>query len=219
MIILSEKTLVKFPDQSFWKLFKDTYGALSTPESIAIFNIALQAPIGTYVELGTFKGKSAISAALGLKKGKFYLVDPILGDTRSARTIRKMVKHVSDGAVKAVAINDYSTNAIPKFNNLSYVFVDSGTHDDGLPMIEVKMLEDRITKDGIVAFHDYGNGFTDVIDAYDYLLGTGKYAEIQISWDLIFDYVRQNNLEEGNSSWHQRENEEFPKFVAALKRL
>lgn len=219
MDIHAEMPTITLPDQSFWKLFKDIYGALSTPESIAIFNIALQAPAGDYVEFGTFKGKSAMSAALGLKKGIFYLVDPIFGSFDTARTVKEIVNRVSDQKVKAVTVNDYSTNVIPKFNNLSYVFVDSGSHDNGLPMKEVQMLEDRIIKDGIIAFHDYGNEFTEVIDAYEYLLGTGKYAEIKISWNLIFDYVRQNHLEENNNSWHQRGNEEFPKFVGALKRL
>ena len=71
---------------------------------------------------------------------------------------------------------------------------------------------------GILAFHDYGNQFTAIARWYDYLVGTGKYEPIAIDWDTIFDYVRDNNLEEGNSSWHERGSEEFPKFVGALKR-
>jgi hypothetical protein len=209
---------MKLPNQSFWKLFKDTHGALSTTESIAIFNIAHQAPEGIYLELGTFRGKSAMSAASGFKKGVFHLVDPIFADPKTARTVEGIVRDVSDKQVKAITVNAYSTDVIPRYNNLSYVFVDSGCHNNGLPMQEVKLLENRIVKDGIIAFHDYGNEFTEVADAYDYLLGTGKYEAIVINWDQIFDYVRENNLELNNNSWHQRGSEEFPKFVGALRR-
>jgi len=209
---------MKLPDQSFWKLFKGTHGALSTTESIAIFNIAHLAPEGIYLELGTYRGKSAISAALGFKKGVFYLVDPIFSDSSTAKNVKKMISQVSDNKVKAVTVNAYSTRVIQNYNDISYAFVDSGCHDNGLPMQEVKMLENRIIKDGIIAFHDFGNEFTEVADAYNYLLGTGKFEIVNISWDQIFNYVRENNLEENNNSWHQRGNEEFPKFVGALKR-
>jgi hypothetical protein len=209
---------MKLPEQSFWKLFKETYGALSTTESIAIFNIAHQVPEGIYLELGTFKGKSAISAASGFKKGVFHLVDPIFADPLTAGSVTKMIRHVSDNQVEAITVSAYSTQVIPRYNNLSYVFVDSGCHDNGLPMQEVKLLENRIIKDGIIAFHDYGNEFTEVADAYSYLLGTGKFEAITINWDQIFDYARENNLEENNNSWHQRGCEEFPKFVGALRR-
>lgn len=204
------------PTPEFWTLFKKTVGAFSTPEAICLMNVASEAPQGGYLELGSHKGKSSISAAYGLKGGVFYLVEPEFKDEDWKKSVDKLVFEVNN-QLKRILIADYSTNVIPKMDDLSFVFVDSGVHDD-LVMEEVKMLEDKIVPRGIIAFHDYLNQFTAVERAYDYLLSTGKYEKIEINWDEIFDYVRDNNLEEGNNSWHEKGSKEFPCFVGALKR-
>lgn len=208
---------MKFPSIEFFEKFKATPGALSTPESIAIYNIALQAPEGVYLELGSHKGKSGMSASLGLKDGLFYLVDPIFEDIELAGSVCDIVQNSAASNVSVVIVADYSTNVIEKHNNLSYVFVDSGSHCDGLPMQEVKMLEDRVVTEGIIAFHDYNSQFHEVKEAYDYLIRTGKYEEISIDWPSIVSHVKENDLEKGNSSWHHTEMA-FPCFVGALKR-
>lgn len=212
------------PSKEFWKIFKETSGALSTAEALAIINLAAQAPQGGYLEVGTHKGKSAMSAFYSLKDGDFALVDPIFEDDK-----------ISGGVFDAVnvAANNYSLHSpktvsivvgtslqmIPLCNELSYVFVDTGSHGDGLPMKEVKLLEDRIVQGGIIAFHDYKNQFTEVEGAYDYLVSTGKYEPIGINWQDIFDYVKEHNLEEGNNSWHlYPELPHPPNFVGALRR-
>lgn len=205
---------MNFPSKEFIEEFKKTVGALSVSESIAIYNIALQAPEGLYLELGSHKGKSGMSAALGLKNGIFVLVDPIFEDKELAEIVCDLVKR---GDVHVDAIADYSTNIIENYDNLSYVFVDSGSHADGLPMQEVKMLEDRVKPEGIICFHDFNSQFHEVREAYDYLISTGKYEEIKIDWESIVNYVRENDLEKGNSSWHHTELD-FPCFVGAVRR-
>lgn len=208
---------MKLPSKQFWDLFKSTHGAFSTPEAIALYNICLDAPEGEYLELGTHKGKSTFAASLALKKGKFYLVDPIFEDAEiNKELLTKLYKNFSH--IKYTLLPDYSTNIIHRYNNLAYVFVDSGDHGEELVSEEVKALEDRVMQGGIIAFHDFGNQFTAVQRWYDYLVSTGKYEAMHIDWKQIFDYVRENNMEEGNSSWHEKGSEEFPKFVGALKR-
>ena len=206
------------PSKEFLELFKVTHGALSVAESIAIMNIADLAPSGEYLELGSHKGKSGMSAAYSLKTGIFTLVDPIFENEGLAEeTIYKVSLMGGNCAVGYIA--DYSTNIIGWFTKpLSYVFIDSGIHDD-LVMEEVKMLEDKMIEGGIIAFHDYLNQFSAVERAFNYLLSTGKFEKIEIDWQHIFDYVVSNNLEEGNESWHQYpELPHPPNFVGALKR-
>jgi len=41
--------------------------------------------------------------------------------------------------------------------------------------------------------------------------------KINIDWDKIVSYVNENNLEEGNTSWHHNELKN-PCFVGAVKR-
>lgn len=184
------------PSKEFLEVFKNTDGALSCAESIAIMNIAAQANElnGLWFEFGTYKGKSAMAAAFGMDKPdkSFWLVDPIFEDWNSVLLIKG--NQILNNTCKAVAWADLSINVIPQYDNYAYVFVDSGSHQDGLPMQEVKLLEDRIVKDGIIAFHDFRSQFKEVEEAYNYLLGTGKFEEIKINWDEIIEYVNQNNL-------------------------
>lgn len=205
------------PSEHFLRIFKKTNGALSVCEAIAIINIASNAPAGEYIELGTHKGKSAMSAAYSLKPGTFWLVDPIFDDTDLTLDVLGVVSAFSDSRLHIRFIPDYSTNVIQRDDKYAYVMVDSGSHGDGLPMQEVKMLEDRVVPSGIIAFHDYESQFVEVKEAYDYLVGTGKYESIHIDWEEIKKYVGENDLEKGNESWHHNELE-FPCFLGALKR-
>jgi len=210
------------PNPEFWKVFKETNGALSCTEAIAIMNIAAQAPKGIYMELGTHKGKSAFAASVTLQDGLFYLVEPEFDKSIDPDEVERIVHRKGinvDNCLMPMMVSDFSTNVIDKHSPYSYVFVDSGSHGDGLPMEEVKLLEDRVIPGGIIAFHDYKNQFVEVEQAYNYLLSTGKYEEIPIDWQPIFDYVAEHNLEEGNNSWHQYpELPHPPNFIGALKR-
>jgi len=206
------------PSKEFLDVFKETNGALSVTESIAIMNIAAQAPRGIFLELGTHKGKSAMSAVFGLPKGDFGLVEPCFKDceinpTDVVNVVSKFSKHKRAYFI----IEDYSTNILPNQKEMAYVFVDSGSHQDGLPMQEVKLLEDKMVQGGIIAFHDWNSQFKEVKEASDYLVSTGKYEYISIGWNEIIEYVNENNLEEGNSSWHHT-GLKNPCFVGAVKR-
>lgn len=216
---------IKYPPFEFWQLFKKTNGALSAAEAIAIYNISLLAPEGKnkYIELGTHLGKSAISAALGLKGGRFDLVDPIFDKEDKLKTISETIKELSnnfDIKCEMWLVPGYSTDVINRKFDYSYVFVDSGSHGDGLPMKEAKMIEDRVISGGIVGFHDYQNQFVEVAAAYNYLVSTGKYEPINIDWPAILEYVSDNNLDHKNLSWHlYPELPHSPNFVGALRKL
>lgn len=211
------------PTKEFWDVFKKTEGALSCTEAVCIMNIANQVPenAGEYVELGVYYGKSAISALQGLPTGEFTLVDPIFEDVQIVRNVWNTILQASNG-VKHYIIDQAKTSVEVLHNKrkskLSYIFVDSGSHQDGLPMQEAKMLEDLIVKGGIIAWHDWNSQFSEVKQASDYLVCTGKYEYIPIDWGEIITYVNENNLEEGNNSWHHTELKN-PCFVGAVKRI
>lgn len=206
------------PPLNFWQHFRNTNGALSVSEGLAIIQIASTIKNdGFYAEFGTYHGKSAMCAAYGLKEGKFFLVDPIL----EGELIEKVIQNVKQFAHKKLIVgtfDKYSTDVIPLYNDYAYTMIDSGSHQDGLPMQEVKLLEDRMAESGVILFHDFKSQFSEVEEAYNYLIITGKYEEIPIDWESIIAYVNENNLEEGNISWHHNELKN-PCFLGAVKRI
>ncbi len=207
------------PPKEFWPVFKNTEGALSCCEAIAIMNIAAQAPNGLFSEYGTYKGKSALSALCGLPEGIFYLYEPDFDTGKIDKDlVAETLKPFSNRINHLWLSSEYSIDAIPQYDDYSYVFIDSGSHQDGLPMQEVKLLEDRMIPGGIIAFHDWNSQFKEVKEASDYLVSTEKYEYIEIGWAEIINYVRDNDLENGNQSWHHTEMD-FPCFVGAVKRL
>lgn len=206
------------PTKEFVELFKKTPGALSVCESIAIMNIAAQAPDGVWLEMGTFKGKSAMSAAYGGNPTDFQLIEPLFEKEVSTKDVASTISAVIKKPVAISFIIGHSTDFLENTNQeYSYVFSDAGSHQDGLPLAEVKLLEDRIIKGGIICFHDWGSQFKEVKEASDYLVSTGKYEYINIDWGAIVNFVRENDFEKGNDSWHHREMD-FPCFVGAVKR-
>lgn len=227
------------PNLAFIDTFKKTPGAISVCESIAILNLAAEAPQGIYLDLGSHAGKAAMSAAQGLKKGTFYLVDPIFDMwnteawkhtvqgsadkmpwhyVRDKNFCNDVIENVSRNGIIPVLLGDYSLNAIPKNGPYSWVFVDSDTHQDGLPMEEAKLLEDRMVPGGIICWHDFENQFREPKEAAEYLVSTGKYEWMTIDWERIFAHAEANNLEANNNSWHQAGTEKFPKFVGAVRK-
>ena len=200
------------PPINFWDFFKNREGAFSVTEAIALYNICLKVPQGEYIELGSYKLKSASIAAMALKDGDFWLVDPLFRDNKFCDEVMKDIIF----RVNMILVGNESLDEIPKHGKYSFVFVDSGDHQS-LPMKEVKELEDRLVPNGIIAFHDVFAQFLQVTEAYNYLISTGKYEEIPIDWESIIAYVNENNLEEGNISWHHNELKN-PCFLGAVKR-
>jgi hypothetical protein len=232
---------MKFPSKEFIEEFKKTPGAISVCESISIYWLGTQVPEGGYyVEVGSNAGKASMSAAHGINRDDiFIMVDPIYNlKNREAFThsvqgipenipwgyvfepdfndkVKKRIESVSKMSAKLEG--DYSTNVFKAHSGYAYVFIDSDDHQPELVMEEVKLLEDKMIPHGIIAFHDFRNQYHGPYEGYQYLLSTGKYEAIDIPWEDIRTYVTENNLEEGNDSWHMPDDK-LPCFVGALKR-
>ena len=206
------------PDKEFLETFRKTNGALGVGEAIAIMNLAAMCPEGLWLEMGCFMGKSAQAAVFGGNCKEFHLVEPEFGKEISVDDFAKNVSEATGKGGKLAFIHGYSTDYLSNSQyTYSYVMVDSGSHQDGLPMQEAKLLEDRIVKGGIIVWHDFDSQFKEVREAAEYLVSTGKYEYVDIPWGEINQYVNDNRTEDGNQSWHH--NELYcPNFVGALRR-
>lgn len=230
------------PSKVFIDEFKKTPGAFSVSESIALMNITSGVMEGNFVECGSNAGKSGMSAAYGLPKGTFYMIDPIFDlknieawghtiqghpdnlpwayakDPEFTNDVKERIIFASNGRVKPVLCGTFSEQEIPKHDNYTYAFIDSDSHQHEMVFSEINLIKDRMVKGGIIALHDVDNQYIAPREAIAYLVGKGEFEEIIIDWKPIFDYVRENNLEEGNNSWHEKGSEEFPKFVGACRK-
>lgn len=213
MIQVIEKSIDKF---------KNTFGAMSIAEGIALYNICLQAPkYGNWVELGSHKGRSSIMIASCINKDiQFHLVEPEFKSIEWSNDVADRLDIFNEDKNIELWAN-YSTDVLPKFDEMSFLFVDSGNHGEEIVQSEKSLYIDKIVSGGIIAFHDYGekSQFTAVKKAYDELVSTGNYEPILINWDEIFEYVKVNNLKDGELSWHvYPELPHPPNFVGALRR-
>jgi len=205
------------PPKELIELFKKTNGAMSVTEMIALYNIVLDAPHGVYCELGVAYGKSATVMVAAMRGNEIVLVEPEFSEPNRLKEVTELIGQAANRNILCLPIAGYSTDVLPDMGQFAYVLIDSGSHQDGLPMAEVKMLEDKMLPGGIIAFHDYLSQFHEVGEAYQYLLSTGKYDEVPIPWQEIVESVNGENLEDGNVSWHHTELKN-PCFLGALKR-
>jgi hypothetical protein len=230
-----------FPDNNFFEEFKKTPGAISVCEAIAIFQIASQATKGgAYIDLGSHAGKAAMSAAHGIQNGSMIMVDPIydLGNVEAFKhsiqgspenipwayalepgfkgEVKDRIMAVSD--MTPALFGDYSENALKKFDQFSYVFIDSDTHEEPMIKAELDLIVNKMVPGGIIAFHDFNSEFIAVHEAHQKLIETGRFENVKIDWDAIVQFVKERDLEKGNISWHHNDVE-FPCFVGAVRRI
>lgn len=234
---------MQLPTKEFLELFKKTPGAISVCESIAITNIAAQAPKGVNIECGSHAGKSGMSAAAGLKNGgKFNMIDPVYDLTNLEAWKHTVQEHpdnmgwlyfkedgfyekvkenilvASHGKIEPVLLGDYSQNVLPKYDGYAYVFIDSDNHSHERVYSELEIIKPKMLQGGIIAFHDFGNQYIAPREAHQHLIDTGEFENVHVDWNEIFIYVRENNLEEGNDSWHEKGSNEFPCYVGAVRK-
>lgn len=202
--------------------FKNTFGATSVVEGIALYKICLQAPkSGDWIELGTHRGRSSIMIASCINKDiKLHLVEPEFKNLEWSNEVADRLQPFNTDN-NIVFWANYSTDVLPKFDTISLLFVDSGNHGEEIVQSEKPLYEHKIVKGGIIVFHDYGekSQFTAVSKCYNELVASGNYEPIEINWDEIFEYVKANNLNDGELSWHlYPELPHPPNFVGALRR-
>lgn len=205
------------PSKELIAHFKSINGAFSVTEAVALYNILLEVPQGVYCELGVAHGKSAVIMVSEMRGNEVVLVEPEFQNQERLKEVTDNISKALPRKIMLLPISGYSTDVLPEMGMLAYCMVDSGSHQDGLPMAEVKMLEDKMLPNGIIAFHDLNSQFKEVGEAYDYLVSTGKYQPIHINWNEIIEWVNSEDMEANNSSWHHNELKN-PCFLGALKK-
>lgn len=198
--------MIKYPPVKFWEYFKNTNGAMSSAEAIFMYNTCLMVKdIGNWVEMGTAYGKSAIvslMAWIDREEHLFVMLEPNENIIKEAQENIVSFKKEFGGKIICPIVQEYSTGYLDRENGFSYIMWDTGSHGQELVSLEKPLIDKKIISGGILIMHDINSQFTACTNAYKELIFSGKYEPIEFSWKEIFDYVIENNLEEGNKSWH-----------------
>lgn len=220
------KPMIKYPPIEFWKHFKETKGAMSCAEAIFMYNACLQVPDeDVWVEMGTHLSKSALVSLIAWvdrPKRRFFLLDPeFTNPDFLKKAYSATIRFNEEFKCNTICIFTplTSTDFLPNFDSYSYIMWDTGSHGHELVSKEKPLLEDKIMQGGVLVMHDINSQFIACTEAYNELIGSGKYEAINFDWNEIFAYVAAHQLEEGNDSWHQYpELPHPPNFLGALRR-
>lgn len=116
------------------------------PEELAfLYDMALLAPDGLAIEIGTFNGSSTMTwASARLDRGPIVVVDNVVRDN-----LRENIQH--SGYPIEVKITD-STKLTPP--EMAFCFIDADHTGSGIPH-DIKIYPPHIIPGGIIVFHDY----------------------------------------------------------------
>ena len=218
--------MIKYPPFEFWEVFKQSKGAMSASEAIFMYNACMQVPNeGVWVEMGTAYSKSAIVSLMAWVDREYYdfhLLEPeFRNDDFLKEALGNLTKFKTKFGGKTFCFfhPEYSTDFLPKHKQYGYIMWDSGDHGGPLVRSEKALLEDKVIPGGIIVLHDVFSQFTACTEAYEELIASGRYEPVLYNWGEINAYVVNNDLENGNDSWHQYpELPHPPNFISALKR-
>ena len=145
---------------------KNVGGWLTEAEGLSLYNTAKKIKTGNIIiEVGSWKGKSAICLGNGSRDGnkvKFFAIDPHIGSSEHQKMFGKVdtfeeFKQNMDRAGIAEfvePIRDTSENAAKNFNQrIEFAFID-GAHEYKFVKLDFKLWFPKVINGGILAFHD-----------------------------------------------------------------
>lgn len=151
-------------------------GWLSDHEALLLYNLALKAPEGAIVEIGSWKGKSTVCLGIGRKEsgriGKVYAVDPHKGELTNdgkkySSTYISFLRTLTRNKLTetVVPIIKTSRSAARSWRKpISVLFID-GIHDYNHAREDFLLWMDTVRDGGFVAFHDSFCGIDGVMEA------------------------------------------------------
>lgn len=144
-------------------------GWLTEEEALGLYSIARKIKRGgKVVEIGSWKGKSTVCIAKGLKAGKLYAIDPFnaAGDPDSiAEYERKKGKKPlllqfkenlkkNDVFGKVIPLKGYSKDFVGKVGDVDFLFID-GNHTKKDCKFDFQSYSPKVKIGGYIGFHDF----------------------------------------------------------------
>jgi predicted O-methyltransferase YrrM len=151
------------------KEFKKIDGFLSENEALGLFDLSKSLSQNSNIlEIGSWKGKSTLCLAKGLKKGIVYIIDPFNADGESEskniylNTIGKLSLEEqfksnlerSNLFKKIKVCKGYSAEFVDLDVQFSLIFIDGDHSIEGCEF-DFLNFNEKLLKSGYLVFHDY----------------------------------------------------------------
>ncbi|MFH1308286.1 MAG: class I SAM-dependent methyltransferase [archaeon] len=155
-------------------------GWLNNNEAELLFNLAKNVKNGVIVEIGSYKGKSALALGRGAKV-KVYTVD----------CDKSNLKELNDNIKKAklkniISISKYSKEAAESFNDkIGMLFID-GNHSYESISEDFLSWKDKVISGGIIAFHDVHYSWNDVTKFVREIIFRRDLADFEIFETIVY---------------------------------
>jgi len=152
-----------------WGNWSEIGGWLTPKEALGLYHIARRLPRGaTVVEIGSWKGKSTVCIAHGLRQGTIHAIDPFnaSGESESAavysreRGAQPLLEQFQENlrtagvADKVKACPGYSSAYLGRFDAIHFLFID-GDHSQEGCQYDFENFSPAVVPGGYLAFHDY----------------------------------------------------------------
>ena len=203
---LSEKRVVK-------NIIDKVDGLISQDEGEFLYNMAkdCKGEKGAIVEIGSYKGRSAICLGKGSKAGsqvKIYAIDPHkdlpIHITKVPDTYEVLMSNIQFTGVSDIvlAIVKTSAEAAKIFNEtVQFLFID-GNHDYEAVKLDFDLWYPKVINGGIIAFHDHSRAGPLKVIKNNILSGSKHFADVGIVDSILFARkVRESSLRDRIKSY------------------
>lgn len=153
--------------------------------------IARNVSPGVFLDLGTYKGRSASRMAINSPKSKVYTVnihpkdstDPgiFFTDRLSVKEIGSFYKKNKIKNIKQIFANTATWKIPSNLNNLSLTYIDA-SHDTNFVFNDIKNMAERTKKGGFILFHDFSPIYR---KKYNWIDSSMKGVELAIKKRII----------------------------------
>ncbi len=144
-------------------------GWLTPLEAMALYAFARKVPLGgCIVEIGSWKGKSTLCLAQGLRNGHVHAIDPFdaSGEQEShvlytsKKDERPLLQHFQENmqrhgfSEKVITCPGFSRDYADKWDTIHFLFID-GDHSIEGADYDFQVFAPKLKPGGYIAFHDY----------------------------------------------------------------
>lgn len=183
-------------------------GFLLPDEAALLYQLASEVPkCGTIVEVGSYRGKSTIALALGVKTKDYidaaliYAIDPHTGETKGglrfgihdqAELFKNLLRFDVADVVNVISMPSSAVASVWCYGLIDLLWID-GDHHYLNASTDILLWNKLVSTDGKIVFHDYNNpDFPGVRQAVNEFVASSKWQITQtVDTIAVLEYIKE----------------------------